>query len=193
MLHKLLLIAAVLFSSIGPAFSGVISYTYNISGGFWTDGGIQDRSLSGTATVSPSGYILSIDAEVPEIPAHFVLAFQYAWDPFYDVDLRSDTGPYSISVWGIYGYNPFDPAWTPPGSFGGYASAGLDSYQFDGYASSNFYRGGVNFTFASANFAPVPANYASVPGPVVGAGLPSLITACAGLIAWALKRKRGLA
>jgi hypothetical protein len=36
----------------------------------------------------------------------------------------------------------------------------------------------------------IPTQFSSVPGPIVGAGLPGLISACIGLVALAKRRRR---
>jgi hypothetical protein len=63
------------------------------------------------------------------------------------------------------------------------AAPGIHSVQFAGILD----QGGVafdDFTFNSV----VPVG--EVPGPIVGAGLPGLVAACGGLLAWRRRRKR---
>jgi hypothetical protein len=72
------------------------------------------------------------------------------------------------------------------GSFGGATSNAM----FNGTDASFIFATGSDYNAIGGNFVTFDVNTRPVPGPVVGAGVPGLIAACGGLLAWWRRRRK---
>ena len=72
------------------------------------------------------------------------------------------------------------------GNLGGATSNAI----FNGTDASFIFATGADYNAIGGNFVTFDVNTRPVPGPVVGAGLPGLVAACGGLLAWWRRRRK---